>query len=190
MQTLIELDHCGVYHLTDKSVSHRYLQVYENLFFPFKEKTINIFEVGYWYGGSCELWKRYFPKAHIRAIDIAKPRSKTRRVNGTYLLSHFVEPLERVRLDLIDIKDVAPSYFKDFSPDIAIDDGSHMTVDQIHFVKLVYPVLREGGILIVEDIQNINSDKKAFDAIGFSYEIIDLRDQTGQPDSVFLLFRK
>jgi hypothetical protein len=190
MQTLVELDNCGVRYLTDKAISHGYLQKYEEWFLPFRDKVINIFEVGYWYGGSCELWKRYFPKAYIRAIDIVKPKPKIRRVNGKHLLSNFIEPSNRVRLDFISINDLPPSYFWDFSPDIAIDDGSHSLSDQIRFIKLVYPVLHKGGILIIEDVQNIDLDKQAFDNIGIPYKIFDFRAKTNCGDSVLLLFKK
>jgi hypothetical protein len=189
METLIELDRFGPLFLTDKEYAHGYLNAYDALFSPFRNKALNIFEVGYWFGGSCELWKRYFPKAYIYAIDIALPRSTARRCKAKCITT-FIPATERVFLSMINIWDLTASYFEDHHPHIAIDDGSHMIQDQVRFIQVTYPMLHKGGLLIVEDIQDIKNQKVVFDALGIPYEVFDCRNGGKEPDSIFLLFRK
>lgn len=187
--TLTELNKEGPLFLTDKGNCHDYFPIYEELFAPFRDKEINLFEAGYWFGGSCELWKRYFPKAHIRSIDVnANP--KRRKRFQLDLVQTFIPPSDRVRLDIMNVRDLTMYYFKDFIPDIAIDDGSHNIYDQLYFVGTVYPVLRQGGLLIVEDIQNINRDENKFRALDFPYVLVDQRKKTGLGDDVLLIFAK
>jgi len=157
-------------------VYHSYLPYYDELFASYRHKEINIFEVGYFHGGSAILWSKYFSKAQIRFIDVD---------SCVPLLD-----IDRVTVELMSIRDTDESYFRDFPLDIAIDDGSHLLEDQLYFVKTIYPVLREGGILVVEDIANIDTQRVAFDALGIPYEIVDLRHNIGRYDDVLLIYRK
>ena len=161
---------------TDKGWLHNYLPFYNNLFAPYRDLEINIFEVGYLNGGSCQLWERYFSKAKIKSIDVnpCTPPPVS----------------DRIILELRDIRSVTAEYFADFIPDIAIDDGSHLLEDQLYFVKIVYPVLRKGGLLIVEDIQNVKGHKFVFETLGIPFEIVDLRGEGGSYDDVILLYQK
>src|SRR5687768_18481069 len=56
---------------TDKGPGgHNYTELYERLFFPWKDEPITIFEIGIADGGSLEMWQAYFPHARIYAVDI------------------------------------------------------------------------------------------------------------------------
>jgi hypothetical protein len=169
---------------TDKEYTHHYLDTYDKLFDGLQNKELNIFECGYGDGGSCKLWEDYFPKAQIRAIDIEK-RDHVWSKDGVDFPVHS----DRVRLDYINLYDLPLTYFDKFPPDIAIDDSSHILSDQIVFIKTVWPVLKKGGLMIVEDIQDIENDKVVFNGLKIPYEIVDLRD-TGVDCSVLLIFRK
>lgn len=186
---LTELNNQNGLFLTDKGSIHNYLKFYDAIFTQFKDKEINIFEVGYQYGGSCELWRQYFSHAHIRAIDI-KEWEPTGDRNDLKLYNQFIEPAGRVRLDLISINDLTEDYFKDFHPDIAIDDGSHSLEDQIAFVKKVYPYMNDGGYLIIEDIQNWETALPEFDKLGLHIFVVDQREITDVYDDVFIYFTK
>jgi len=189
--SLVELDCQNGVYLTDKQHDHNYLEAYDILFAPFRSKQINIFEVGYWYGGSCELWKLYFPNAFIKSIDVTIPLPRANKRNLPYnLLAEFIPPRDRVQLKIKNVKALNAEYFKDFPPDIAIDDGSHEISDQVYFVNTVYPVLRKGGLLIVEDIQNVRMDVPKFKQLKIPFEVVDMRAKSGVGDSVFLLYRK
>jgi len=185
LQTLNK--HTNGYILSDKGRWHTYLRVYDILFYPLKDKEINILEVGYYGGGSCLLWEKYFQNAQIRCIDINEECAEHyRRARGMFNGMW----LTRTTLDIMDANALTPEYFEDFKPDIAIDDGSHKLYDQVNFIKTVYPILREGGMLFVEDIQDIDKDKPEFDKIGIPYEIADNRRSSGMSDDVLLIFKK
>lgn len=187
MESLVSLDLTlkGI-HLTDKEYSHGYLSYYERLFVPYRYRPVNIFEVGYWFGGSCKLWNEYFEYPKIRAIDIRTPKNK---YHPSPFLTVYEKPRGNVQLSLIDIRNLSPMFFSDFPVDIAIDDGSHLIWDQLTFFKLVWPFVKEGGMLIIEDIQDWDQDKHHFNELNVPYVMYDLRDGHSS-DSIFLLFRK
>lgn len=176
MKTLVELFKTGLYD-TDKGSDHNYLRDYDKLFYPYRDRDINVFEVGFYHGGSCKLWEDYFSNAKIKFVDY-NPDCVLNSTSG------------RATLDIIDSMILTTDYFKDFPPDIAIDDSYHSLESQIHFIQTIYPVLRPGGLLIIEDIVDLNSFKPAFDALNIPYEIIDRRIEQNRTDEVLLIFRK
>ena len=54
----------------DKGTVHSYIPEYERLFEPYRDKEINILEIGIAYGESLELWDKYFNNAKIFGADI------------------------------------------------------------------------------------------------------------------------
>ena len=165
------------YYQTDKNTAHSYLETYEKLFKPYKDEDIVFLEVGVREGGSLRLWGDYFSKATIYGYDIvnsATPNTFNDRTN------YIVKDINTITSD-----EVASMKIK-----IALDDGSHMLQDQLEFVKKFHPNILEGGMVIVEDIQNIDSDKKHFEELGYPFEIIDLRGVKGRYDDVIFVFKK
>jgi len=181
METLVQLWKAGGKGLypTDKGTNHHYLPIYDTLFLPFKNKEINLLEIGVKYGGSCKLWEDYFPYAKIRGIDIT-------------LENVSVKLSDRVALEIMNYQNLTADYFIDFPPDIIIDDGSHRWDDQIHLINVSYLSLRPGGLIIIEDIYHVEQKKLKFDELGLPYEIIDLRNtfKRKTDDDVLLIFRK
>lgn len=179
MKTLVKLlSKKGIkYYNTDKGTYHNYLIYYDKLFLPFRNKKINIFEVGFYLGGSCKLWEDYFTKAKIKFIDI----------DSNCILE---STSGRASLDIMDVMNLTTDYFDTFPPDIAIDDGSHTIESQIHFIEVTYPALRSGGLLIVEDVYLEKYGLLEFDKINIPYEIIDRRTEQSRVDEVLLIFRK
>jgi hypothetical protein len=55
---------------TDKNTSHSYLETYEKLLKPYKEKDGSLLEIGVQYGGSILLWKEYLKNFRIFGVDI------------------------------------------------------------------------------------------------------------------------
>lgn len=179
MRTLKEIfnDKGFNYYPTDKETTHCYLDTYDKLFKPYQGDNINILEVGVHEGGSLRLWNDYFINGIIYGYDIV----------------NIVRPgilNERVQFKLQNINNINIYEFKDTPLTIAIDDGSHILSDQLTFVKVIYPQLVEGGLLIIEDIQNIDKQKEEFDKLNIPFEIIDLRHVHNRYDDVLLVFRK
>ena len=54
----------------DKGTVHSYIPEYERLFKPYRDKKINILEIGIAYGESLELWDKYFNNANVFGSEI------------------------------------------------------------------------------------------------------------------------
>lgn len=165
------------YYPTDKGTTHFYIDTYDELFAPLQDSKINVLEVGVSEGGSVRLWSEYFTNAKIYGYDIMN----TARENiFTDNVSYVIKDVNLIKFD----------EFENIPLSIAIDDGSHVLNDQLFFVKVIYPQMIDGGLLIIEDIQDIDNQKKDFETLGIPFEIIDLRPITNRYDDVLLLFRK
>lgn len=139
---------------TDKNTRHSYLPLYDKLLKPIRNTAINVLEIGIGdfgpkNGGSLLLWTNYFSKAITYGIDIL--------------------PLERVLDEVIKNESIklyceSDAYNENFISknlknikfDFLLDDGPHTLESQEKFIELYSPLLSENGILIIEDVQNIN----------------------------------
>jgi len=167
-------------YMTDKHSTHHYFTIYDPLFKPFQDKEIGLFEVGTNTGGSTILWDKYFthPDTRIRSIDILDVPESHKDYSS------------RVSLYIADINYLTPEYFKDFPVDIAIDDGSHILSEQVAFIKLLYPIVRKGGMLIIEDVNTIDKTTEAMKELGYPFYIVDLNHIDNWWDSVLFIFPK
>ena len=187
-KSLVNLNKTSEGYLTDKGVLHSYLPLYDKLFLKFRYSKVNIFEVGYQYGGSCKLWELYFLQATIKAIDIDKSFPFKSEAKKLGILTEFTFNTHRVSMEYKDSTTLTHEYFNDFIPDIAIDDGSHLLAHQLHFIKTIFPLMKPGGLLIIEDVQDIDNEKAEFQKLG-TFKIYDFR-KSGRADDVIILFEK
>jgi hypothetical protein len=134
-------------HSTAKKSSDKwavYLDTYERLFTPLRDRPVSILEIGVQNGGSIEILAKYFPNArNIVGCDIDERCSA--------LL--YDDP--RISLVVGDVCDEdTVSRIKTISEgfDIIIDDGSHQSRDIVCAFCKYFPLLREHGIFIAEDL--------------------------------------
>ena len=121
-----------------------YLETYEQLLSKYRDKNINILEIGVQNGGSLETWSTYFNKAeNIIGCDID--------TNCANLQFHD----QRIKVVVGDattaetgqnIDKLAESF------DLIIEDGSHSSRDIITTFAEFFPRLRPGGLYIAEDL--------------------------------------
>ena len=178
------------YYPTDKGTTHCYLDTYEKMFNKFIGKEINVLEIGVREGGSLRLWYDYFINAKIYGVDIINGVNVN--ISKDWCITNEIKDLNDKNVQYV-IKDsnlIKNDDFINIPLTIAIDDGSHILNDQLFFVKTIYNQLVDGGLLIVEDIQDINNQKIDFESIGIPFEIIDLRLINNRYDDVLLLYRK
>jgi predicted O-methyltransferase YrrM len=138
-KTLAQL--CEQYR-TDKCPDHHnYVEIYDTLFTPFRNKNLRILEIGVFRGMSMRLWEAYFPAAQIYGLDIeSKSQYDSRRV----------KTLVADQGKRTDLARVLATTGGDF--DLILDDGGHrMDQQQISFGTL-FPTLKSGGLYIIEDI--------------------------------------
>jgi hypothetical protein len=133
---------------TDKYGSHYYTQHYQKHFEKYKYKRVNLLEIGV--GGykkpqgggqSLRMWKRYFPFGKITSIDI---------YDKSFLEERRVRIFRGSQVDEAFMTDVIRKIGR---PDLIIDDGSHHNAHVSETFKILFPLLKEGGIYAVEDTQ-------------------------------------
>ena len=173
--------------LTDKNTTHSYLPIYEKLFSNKKYSAKNILEVGVAFGGGMKLWKDYFINAKIYGIDVCTKDQVIDEVKNSS------------RAQLHSETDAYNSDFfynfslltKDSKFDIILDDGSHVLEDMKKFIKLYTQLLKEDGILVIEDIQNIEwldiLKNETPDGLKPYIEMYDLRHIKGRYDDIIFV---
>jgi hypothetical protein len=135
------LDEIALSYGTDKSsLSHNYTKLYTLYFESVRNQPLNILEIGIDKGYSLKSWKEYFPNATITGLDILD-------------LSHFAEDRANVVVgSQSDIPFLQETNEKYGPFDIIIDDGSHHNSDMKASFECLFPLLKEGGIYVVEDL--------------------------------------
>ena len=157
-------------YLTDKDTIHSYLSVYDKLFGHRKYESLTILEIGILWGGSLLLWAAYFPNAEIVGVDIRKLRD----------INH-----PRIHPIYQDVKQVDDFIFNHF--DIIIDDGSHKIQDQLFSVRKFYRMLKNDGLLIIEDVKG--KHKPVFEKL-HPLQIIDCRNIKSRYDDILVVFKR
>ncbi len=143
-----DLNKLASLHNCDKWDVHWYTPHYNRHFCHIRKKKLNILEIGVGGyenvacgGDSLRMWKYYFPNSMIYSIDICDK-------------SFFEE--DRIKIfkgDQTDEKFLKKVYAETPGLDIIIDDGSHINKDVITSFKILFPLLKVGGIYVVEDTQ-------------------------------------
>ena len=125
-----------------KIQAHGYSKFYEDIFYPIKNKILNIIEIGSFYGNASAALFFYFKKSKIYGADINPDmfRYKADRVESLYVNS---SSLTSIKNELIN---------KNIKFDIIIEDASHMLKDQIISLFYLFPTLNKGGYFIVEEL--------------------------------------
>ncbi|MFP3153786.1 class I SAM-dependent methyltransferase [Lachnospiraceae bacterium ZAX-1] len=119
-----------------------YFPIYEKHFGRFVNQPIVFWEIGVQYGGSIQMWKKYFgPLATVVGIDI-DPNCKC-------VENQFVNIRIGDQSDLHFLQDIINEFG---APDIVLDDGSHMMNDINTTFHFLYPRISKNGIYLVEDL--------------------------------------
>ncbi len=138
------------------SRKHRYTELYDLLFLPFRDRPITFLEMGLLIGGpehgidasretrdapSVRMWLEYFREAQVIGLDISD-------------FSWFDHPRFRsIQCDMDDRANMADAAQMIGSFDIAIDDASHASHHQQNAFLELFPKLNSGGLYIIEDLR-------------------------------------
>ena len=121
-----------------------YLREYDRIFTPYRNKPLNLFEIGVQNGGSLEVWAKYFSSAKkIIACDINKKCASLNYSDKriSVLIGNASE--EEISTQVSALTN---------SLDIVIDDGSHLSSEIILSFTHYFPMLAYGGVYIIEDL--------------------------------------
>ena len=138
--TRIHRDHTGK--VSDKWNS--YFELYDELLFLFRDGPVRILEIGVQNGGSLEVWSKLFPNAE--------------RIVGCEIEIAAAElTFDDDRIAVVVGDATAPETAADIGAlcdgyDIVIDDGSHRSDHIIGAFSRYFPMIRDGGVFIAEDL--------------------------------------
>lgn len=139
---------------------HNYTDIYEAYFCFSRLKEINVLEIGAgvsgenWRayiahgknkqgGASIKMFYDYFPRANIYCIDINPATFLDNDRVKTFVID------QGKQVDLINFT----SSIGDVKFDFIIDDGSHRPDHQQLSLSMLFPLLKEGGIYFIEDLE-------------------------------------
>jgi len=128
---------------------HPYTAPYSLLFEPLRNKPIKFAEIGVFRGASILVWRNFFQKARIYGFDNDYQNMEAIRAMN----------LPGVSLDIMDARE-ASSIEAGFSKhmadgelfDVILDDALHDPSQQVVTIKTCLKMLKQGGILIIEDV--------------------------------------
>lgn len=165
----------------DKGTTHSYMDIYDKYLEPYEHTTANIVEIGVCQGYSVEMLAKYFSKAKVFGIELF-PENMVREFpeNVTIVIGDATVP---------NTSNKIPD-----NVDVLIDDGSHRVIDQITSFKLFWGKINDGGMYIIEDIDDLKGFTSAVTSDPFfknvNYEILDLRHIKRRYDDVLFIARK
>jgi hypothetical protein len=140
-----------------------YPEIYDKHFLSYRDKPINILEIGVYKGGSMRLWEKYFPKANVYGVDINEECKQYESDRTKIFIGDQAD-----KTFLRNLKAKLPQL------DIIIDDGGHRAEQQINTFEELYYHLKTPGIYLIEDIElNYRQDKKPGNFMDFMKNKID-----------------
>jgi hypothetical protein len=126
-----DLKHYGYLYKTDKIVKQGYHRFYHKELVEYKHKTFGMIEIGVDHFKSIDMWKQYFPKAFIYAVDpTIRYEDQRIKIMGSVDKSQISHPIY-----------------------VIVDGGSHSPSNQIHTFNNLFGMLNAGGTYIMEDIE-------------------------------------
>lgn len=181
--------HCHYYagkNISDKGCAHDYLDGYYGKEFADRDRDITLVEIGIGDGYSLVLWREWFRRAKISAIEV-NPYGYFHKEPWT------IPGATSIFADAYLHQTAA--HFQDNSIDYLIDDGNHTVENQLRCIELYFRKIRPGGKIIIEDVQRIEycTEFEKFireAALPASTRLIDLRDRKGRYDDIIFEITK
>jgi hypothetical protein len=121
---------------------HHYLPIYHRYLNPWRGRQVRMLEIGVSRGGSLQLWRRFLgPEAILFGVDIDP---ECARFDGLYAQVRIGSQADTGFLHEV-VTEMG-------GLDIVLDDGSHISEHIRATLDVLYPLLSEGGLYIVEDL--------------------------------------
>jgi len=139
------LTNIGLTYGTNKATHHKYTEIYDKLFTHLRNEPIDFLELGVHMGASILMWQNYFTNARIIGVENVVRQFPTFNVGNSTVNILICDASKDVLLEKIF------ETHSDFAPSVVMDDASHASDDQIDSFNMLYPILKSGGIYVVED---------------------------------------
>ena len=130
---------------------HPYSVPYSLFFEPLKNKPIKFAEIGVFRGASMRAWRTFFTNPHARIFGYDRDIPNLEYILSMGLPNTIVGVMDASKSD--DIREKLQQATQDGELfDVILDDASHDPADQCEVIKTALPFLKQGGLLIIEDI--------------------------------------
>ena len=138
----------AIRHGSDKYGGHLYTPTYHRLFASIRNDPVRMLEIGV--GGyeaeragglSLRMWAEYFPNAQITGLDISR---KSIDIGDRVQIFQGSQDDPAILKRLVEQR--GPF-------DIVLDDGSHQVRHMLATFAILYPLMTENGIYLIEDTQ-------------------------------------
>jgi hypothetical protein len=134
---------------TDKNTTHSYLPLYQKLLFKKKDTALHVLEVGIYNGGSIKLWSDFFTNANVYGLDIMNINDVCENIKNNEKIKLYTSS------DAYNNDFFTNNFLnKNIKFDFMLDDGPHTLESMKQFIKLYSQIMKEDGILIIEDVQS------------------------------------
>ena len=170
---------------SDKWGRHYYTPHYQDHFRKYRYRSINLLEIGVGGyknpnkgGNSLRMWKKYFPFGKIYSIDLYEKKGleekRIKILQGSQVDRDFLERL---------VKEIGKL-------DIIIDDGSHNNEHVKLSFEILFPLLSNNGIYVIEDTETSYLDSYGGDSLNLDNPRTTLNFLKTFPDKInFLEYR-
>ena len=165
---------------TDKICIHSYDRVYGPVLNRFKNRPGTMLEIGVRFGGSSVLWRNLLPNFRLELVD-----SEIENFYEGY--RDLLPNSSLIEADAYTTETV--DHYRNLHPDgydVIIEDGPHTLETQIYAVQNYCNLLKPGGVLVVEDISEIEHIDELCMHIPqeYAYKTFDLRGVKGRYDDI------
>ena len=126
-------------------IQHGYHNIYDNYLKPYRNKTINLCEIGILCGDKLVIFNEYFKDATLYGYDINIDIIKKYQP---------IEFLNKIHIKKVDSKKKKETDLIKEKFDILIDDGCHLPASIISTFNNFYDKINVGGIYVIEDISS------------------------------------
>ena len=174
---------------SDKNTLHSYLDLYQQVLEKKQDSAKRVLEIGVQRGGSIKMWHDFFQNAEVHGLDIMG--------HGEMWPDLFNHPRIHLRTSVDAYKEefVNREFLdKNIRFDFILDDGPHTLISMMHFLRYYIRLLKDDGILIIEDIQDIDWIKQLVHEIPGNLlpccKVYDLRGNKGRYDDIVLVIDK
>ncbi len=127
---------------------HNYLPYYWMHLRDVRESVQNVLEIGVQTDASLKLWEEFFPNATIHGLDID---ARCSEFAGGRRVVHIGDQGDADTLRRVAAACNGPL-------DIIIDDGSHRISDQLTSFDVLFPLLSNHGVYVLEDTGGVVGD--------------------------------
>jgi len=149
-----------------------YLRYYDQIFISLREQPISMLEIGVQNGGSLETWSSYFKSGQCFIGCDIDPNCGSLKYEDSRI--HIVVGDANIAASFQTIRSICTDF------DIVIDDGSHVSTDILNSFVNYFPLVKPGGIYVVEDTHTLYNDQfgggilNEFSAYAFFKKLVDV----------------